>query len=59
MNKEFKAIIMLVVSIITFVVLLPFVVTMGVLKVAKSILTILENTIGTFVSSVRNELLKQ
>tara|TARA_R110000764_G_scaffold39200_1_gene87348 strand:+ start:2849 stop:3028 length:180 start_codon:yes stop_codon:yes gene_type:complete len=59
MNKEFKAIIMLVVSIITFVVLLPFVVTMGVLRVAKSILTILENTIGTFVSSVRNELLKQ
>jgi|TARA_B110000902_G_C14241547_1_gene562644 hypothetical protein len=59
MNKEFKAIIMLVVSIITFAVLLPFVVTMGVLRVAKSILTILENTIGTFVSSVRNELLKQ
>lgn len=59
MNKEFKAIIMLVVSIITFVVLLPFIVTMGVLSVAKSILTILENTIGTFVSSVRNELLKQ
>tara|TARA_R110000796_G_scaffold173075_1_gene290029 strand:- start:177 stop:356 length:180 start_codon:yes stop_codon:yes gene_type:complete len=59
MNKEFKAIIMLVVSIITFVVLLPFIVTMGVLRVAKSILTILENTIGTFVSSVRNELLKQ
>jgi hypothetical protein len=40
-------------------VLLPFIVTMGVLRVAKSILTILENTIGTFVSSVRNELLKQ
>lgn len=59
MNKEFKAIIMLVVSIIAFAVLLPFVVTMGVLRVAKSILTILENTIGTFVSSVRNELLKQ
>ena len=59
MNKEFKAIIILVVSIITFVVLLPFIVTMGVLRVAKSILTILENTIGTFVSSVRNELLKQ
>jgi|TARA_R110000737_G_scaffold7541_1_gene22363 hypothetical protein len=59
MNKEFKAIIMLVVSIITFAVLLPFIVTMGVLRVAKSILTILENTIGTFVSSVRNELLKQ
>ena len=59
MNKEFKAIIILVVSIITFVVLLPFIVTMGVLKVAKSVLTILENTIETFVVSVRKELLKQ
>jgi hypothetical protein len=59
MNKEFKAIIILVASIITFVVLLPFIVTMGVLKVAKSVLTILENTIETFVVSVRKELLKQ
>jgi hypothetical protein len=59
MNKEFKAIIILVASIITFVVLLPFIVTMGVLKVAKSVLTILENTIEAFVVSVRKELLKQ
>ena len=58
MTKEMKAFIRLVISLITFILLLPFTLVIITLKITKSILTIIENTITFFIDSIRKELLK-
>jgi uncharacterized membrane protein len=59
MTKEMKAFITLVVSLITFVLLLPIMIIIGVLRALKSILNIVDKTLTFFINSIREELLKQ
>jgi hypothetical protein len=59
MTKEMKAFITLVVSLITFVLLLPIMIFIGVLRALKSILNIVDKTLTFFINSIREELLKQ
>ena len=54
-----KAFITLVVSLITFVLLLPIMIFIGVLRTLKSILNIVDKTLTFFINSIREELLKQ
>ena len=54
-----KAFITLVVSLITFVLLLPIMIIIGVLRALKSVLNIVDKTLTFFINSIREELLKQ
>ena len=58
MNRELDRFVVLIISLITFVLLLPFTLVITVLRISKSILTIIENTLKFFIDSIRNELLK-
>jgi hypothetical protein len=59
MTKEMKAFITLVVSLITFVLLLPIMIIIGALRALKSVLNIVDKTLTFFINSIREELLKQ
>ena len=54
-----KAFITLVVSLITFVLLLPIMIIIGALRALKSVLNIVDKTLTFFINSIREELLKQ
>ena len=56
--RETEALLKLVVSILTAIILFPFTLVVGVLRVIKSIVSIIENTILAFIKNVREELLK-
>ena len=58
MNRELDRFVVLIISLITFVLLLPFTLVITILRISKSILTIIENTLKFFIDSIRNELLK-
>lgn len=58
MNRELDRFVVLIISLITFVLLLPFTLVITVLRISKSILTIIEKTLKFFIDSIRNELLK-
>tara|TARA_R110002126_G_scaffold5799_1_gene30891 strand:+ start:224 stop:403 length:180 start_codon:yes stop_codon:yes gene_type:complete len=59
MNRELDRFVILIISLVTFVLLSPFVLVIAVIKFTKSTLTIAENTLRFFVDSIRKELLKQ
>jgi len=59
MTKEMKAFITLVISLITFVLLLPIMIIIGALRALKSVLNIVDKTLTFFINSIREELLKQ
>ena len=56
--RETEALLKLVVSILTAIILFPFALVVGVLRAIKSIVSIIENTILAFIKNVREELLK-
>lgn len=58
MTKEMKAFITLIVSLITFILLLPFSLVIIVIKIIKGILNVIENTLTFFIDSIRKEILK-
>jgi len=58
MTKEMKAFITLIVSLITFVLLLPFSLVIVAIKIIKGILNVIEGTITFFIESIRKEILK-
>jgi hypothetical protein len=58
MNRELDRFVVLIISLITFVLLLPFTLVITILRISKSILTIIEKTLKFFIDSIRNELLK-
>ena len=58
MTKEMKAFITLIVSLIVFVLLLPFSLVIAVVKIIKGILNVIERTLTFFVGSIREEILK-
>lgn len=53
-----KAFITLIVSLITFVLLLPFSLVIVAIKIIKGILNVIEGTITFFIESIRKEILK-
>mgnify|MGYP003645944281 CR=1 FL=1 len=57
--RELKSIIILTISILTFILLLPFVIVVSILRILRSILKITEETITYLMESIRNEILKQ
>lgn len=57
--RELKSIIILTISILTFILLLPFVIIVSILRILRSILKITENTITYLMESIRNEIIKQ
>ncbi len=58
MTKEMKAFITLIVSLITFILLLPFSLVIIFIKIIKGILNVIENTLTFFIDSIRKEILK-
>ena len=56
--RETEALLKLVVSILTAIILFPFTLVVGVLRIIKAILSITENTILAFIKNVRQELIK-
>jgi len=56
--RETEALLKLVVSILTAIILFPFTLVVGVLRVIKSTVSIIEKTILAFIKNVREELLK-
>ena len=56
--KELDRVVVLIISLITFVILIPFQVAIAILRVAKGIIIITEKTITNFVQNIRNEILK-
>ena len=56
--RETEALLKLVVSILTVIILFPFTLVVGVLRIIKSIVSIIEKTILAFIKNVREELLK-
>tara|TARA_R100000544_G_C2173399_1_gene33356 strand:+ start:355 stop:531 length:177 start_codon:yes stop_codon:yes gene_type:complete len=56
--RELKSLITLIVSILTFVILLPFVILVATIKVLTSILKIAENTTTYFMESVQKEIIQ-
>ena len=56
--RETEALLKLVVSILTVIILFPFTLVVGVLRIIKSIVSIIEKTILAFIKNVRQELLK-
>tara|TARA_R110002050_G_scaffold13772_3_gene44063 strand:+ start:1230 stop:1406 length:177 start_codon:yes stop_codon:yes gene_type:complete len=58
MTKEMKAFITLIVSLITFILLLPFSLVIIFIKIVKGILNVIENTLTFFIDSIRKEILK-
>jgi|TARA_R110002020_G_C15930455_1_gene743747 hypothetical protein len=56
--RELKSLITLIVSILTFVILLPFVILVATIKVLISILKIAENTTTYFMESVQKEIIQ-
>ena len=56
--RETEALLKLVVSILTVIILFPFTLVVGVLRIIKAIVSIIENTILAFIKNVREELLK-
>jgi len=57
--RELKSVIILTISILTFILLLPFVIVVSVLRILRSILKVTENTITYLMESIRNEIIKQ
>lgn len=58
MTKEMKAFITLIVSLIVFVLLLPFSLVIAIVKIIKGVLNVIERTLTFFISSIREEILK-
>ena len=56
--RETEALLKLVVSILTVIILFPFTLVVGVLRIIKSIVSIIEKTILAFIKNVRQELIK-
>lgn len=56
--RETEALLKLVVSILTAIILFPLTLVVGVVRIIKAILTIVENTILAFIKNVRQELIK-
>ena len=56
--RETEALLKLVISIMTATILFPFTLVVGVLRMIKAIVSIIENTILSFIKNVRQELLK-
>ena len=56
--RETEALLKLVVSILTVIILFPFTLVVGVLRVIRSIVSIIEKTILAFIKNVRQELIK-
>ena len=56
--RETEALLKLVISILTVIILFPFTLVVGVLRIIKSIVSIIEKTILAFIKNVRQELLK-
>jgi hypothetical protein len=56
--RETEALLKLVVSILTAIILFPLTLVVGVLRIIKSILSIIEKTILAFIKNVRQELIK-
>jgi len=58
MKRELDRVVVLIISIVTFIMLLPINLVIAVLRIAKSILTIIEKTLLFIVDTTREELLK-
>ncbi len=58
MKRELDSVAILIISIVTFIMLLPINLVIAVLRIAKSILTIIEKTLLFIVEATRDELLK-
>lgn len=56
--RETEALLKLMVSILSVIILFPLTLAVGVLRVTKSILSITEKTILSFIENVRQELIK-
>lgn len=56
MNREMKSVVVLIVSLITFVLLLPLTLVVAVTRVLKGILNIIDKTLTFFMKTIREEL---
>ena len=57
--KEAKRFFVLILSILTFLLLLPFEIIVLIIKILESILKITKNTLIHFMELVRNEIIKK
>jgi hypothetical protein len=58
-KRELKSLIILIVSVIVFILLLPFTIVVAILKILIGILKVTEDTITYFMESVHREIMKQ
>lgn len=56
MSRELKSVVILIVSLITFVLLLPFTFIVAATRVLKGILNIVDKTLTYFMKTIREEL---
>lgn len=56
MSRELKSVVVLIVSLITFVLLLPLTFIVAVTRVLKGILNIVDKTLTFFMKTIREEL---
>ena len=57
--RELKSLMILVASILTYIILLPFAMAVAVIRVLRSILKITEDTTTYFMGAVQKEITKQ
>jgi uncharacterized RDD family membrane protein YckC len=58
-KRELKSLIILIVSVIVFILLLPFTIVVAILKILTGILKVTGDTITYFMESVHREIMKQ
>ena len=58
MSREMRSVVLLIISLVTFVLLLPLTIIIAITKVLKGILNIVDKTLTFFIKTIREEIIQ-